>query len=128
VYHFTAPAATHPDITPESDRTGGESALYSFKGGTKDGENPYGNLVLSGTLLIGTTYNGGSGSAGTVFELAPPATTGGAWTETLLYNFAKGTEGISPYAGLVSGLNGALYGTTFSGGTIRDGTVFDLVL
>ena len=32
--------------------------------------------------LFGTTYVGGASGVGTVFELSPPATAGGAWTET----------------------------------------------
>ena len=43
--------------------------------------------------LYGTTASGGATGHGTVFELAPPPKTGGAWTETVLDSFAGGTDG-----------------------------------
>jgi uncharacterized repeat protein (TIGR03803 family) len=48
-------------------------------------------------------------------------------TETVLYNFAGGADGIQPIAGLIFGSKGALYGTTQQGGgTSNAGTVFKL--
>jgi uncharacterized repeat protein (TIGR03803 family) len=51
------------------DKTGAESVLYSFTGGS-DGASPSGGLILdkAGTLY-GTTVLGGSGGAGTVFKV-----------------------------------------------------------
>jgi hypothetical protein len=54
--------------------------------------------------LYGTTSIGGdpncTGSfgegCGTIFQLAPPAVQGGSWTETILYRFVGGTDGIGP--------------------------------
>jgi uncharacterized repeat protein (TIGR03803 family) len=37
--------------------------------------------------LYGTAVFGGATSAGTVFQLTPPATEGDAWTETVLHTF-----------------------------------------
>ena len=49
-----------------------------------------------------------------------------AWTETVLYSFAGGSAGAGPfYGGLLADKRGALYGTTFGGGTA--GTVFKLM-
>jgi len=48
-----------------------------------------------------------------------------AQTETVLYSFNI-TDGELPYAGLVFGKNGSLYGTTVDGGTYSYGTVFEL--
>jgi uncharacterized repeat protein (TIGR03803 family) len=104
-----------------------ETVLYSFTGGV-DGSGPSASLVI-GTQgqLYGTTEYGGAESDGTVFELAPPASQGDAWTETVLYAFTgQSGDGINPRAGLVIGSNGALYGTTLSGGTSGVGTVFEL--
>lgn len=43
-----------------------------------------------------------------------------------LYGFAGPPDGSNPVAGLIIGPNGALYGTTNSGGTSNSGTVFSL--
>jgi len=87
--------------------------LYSFKGGD-DGAQPFAGLIeLNGTLYGTTAYGGtgcsGSSGCGTVFE----STTSGQ--ETVLYRFQGGKDGANPYASLVD-VNGALYGTTASGG------------
>jgi uncharacterized repeat protein (TIGR03803 family) len=62
-----------------------------------------------------------------VFELSP---SNGAWTEKILYSFT-GSNGCSPYAGLILDKKGNLYGTTYTGGgfgpcTNQCGTVFEL--
>jgi len=59
--------------------------------------------------LYGTTVNGGPRNAGTVYELLPPASPGGAWPELLLLSF-NGTDGDGPSVGLPMGPSGALYG------------------
>jgi uncharacterized repeat protein (TIGR03803 family) len=111
--------------------TGGswtETVLYSFKGGTTDGANPAAALILGSGDLYGTTYGGGTSSVGTVFQLAP-STTGGSWTETVLHSFGGTGDGAHPFAPLILGSNGDLYGTTaYGGGTSNDGTVFKIVL
>ena len=109
-----------------------EMVLYSFAAGGGDGHYPVGNLVAVASpfgptaSLYGTTYQGGAGNTGTVFKLTPPPSAGGAWTEAVLYNFASGSDGHSPLGGLVIDKTGALYGTTYQGGTHLAGTVFKL--
>ena len=50
-----------------------------------------------------------------------------AQTETLLHSFqSNGKDGTQPRAGLVRDTKGNLYGTTTSGGTYNNGTVFQL--
>jgi hypothetical protein len=44
----------------------------------------------------------------------------------VLYTFAGGNDGALPYSGVTIGANGALYGTTYSGGTAKLGTAFKL--
>jgi uncharacterized repeat protein (TIGR03803 family) len=60
--------------------------------------------------LYGTTSGGGASGAGTVYKLST------AGDETVLYSFKGGTDGVSPYAGVIPDAEGNLYGTTFFGG------------
>jgi uncharacterized repeat protein (TIGR03803 family) len=105
-----------------------ETVLYSF-GGTGDGAHPRASLILgSNGDLYGTTYGGGTPGGGTVFQLSPPASPGGSWTEAVLHSFGSTGGGNLPRASLIFGSNGDLYGTTLSGGASNDGTVFKIVL
>ncbi len=124
VYALTPPATTGGEWT--------ETVLHTFTGAS-DGSDPLGGVLIgSSGKLFGTTLNfGGSKSCpgydcGTVFMLQPPAAAGGAWTETILHSFGGGQEGAGPWAGLVMGKSGALYGTTAVDGTSNTGTVFEL--
>ena len=88
--------------------------------------------TITGTIsdatgaLYGTTANGGvDQNYGTAFKLTPPATPGGAWTQTVLYKFTGG-DGANPYAGLIADASGALYGAASGGGPYNAGTVFKL--
>jgi uncharacterized repeat protein (TIGR03803 family) len=100
-------------------KTGTESVLHSFAGGT-DGEYPWCTLLYRGGVLYGTTTQGGVGKAGTIFRFDVKS-----GTERVLYGFGGGDGGY-PYAGLIYE-DGALYGTTSGGGTYGYGTVFKLV-
>jgi uncharacterized repeat protein (TIGR03803 family) len=93
---------------------------------TLDG-TPGDNLLLnpSSGILYGTTL-AGTHEKGTVFQLTPPGTSGGAWTYTVLYTFT-GTNGQNPSV-LVPGSGGVLYGCTQVGGSSGNGTVFALTL
>ncbi len=114
-----------------------ESIPWSFGSGT-DGDLPAARLIMdSHGNLFGTTRTGGandnltSNLGGTVFELTPPATAGGSWTESVLWNFGAGTDGNQPKADLIMDTNGNLYGTTSRGGVFASpsdlgGTVFEL--
>jgi uncharacterized repeat protein (TIGR03803 family) len=44
----------------------------------------------------------------------------------VLYSFTGGSDGGSPYAGLIADSKGNLYGTTFQGGASKVGVVFEL--
>ena len=72
-----------------------EKVLHSFNSDGIDGFNPYGNLVLDAKgNLYGTTYVGGTGSVGTVFELSPNPD--GSWQETIILSLDY-THGGEPY-------------------------------
>lgn len=92
-----------------------ESTLYTFQG-KADGGSPYGGLSvgidgsLYGTTVDGTTGQNPKNNFGTVFRL----TTSGV--KTILHTF-DGTDGSGPQAGVLSELNGVLYGVTTEGGS-----------
>ena len=118
-----------PPASGETDWT--ESVLYSFQGGTGDGQKPLAGLVIDGAgNLYGTTFQGGLNDGGycrvgcgTVFQLAPPATAGGAWTETVIHYFFGG-QGSYPLSAPILDAKGNLYGTVRSGGATGAGMVY----
>lgn len=96
-------------------------SFYAFAGG--DGFYPA-DALLPGSdgKLYGTTVKGGEFAGGTVFGMNPD---GSAYQ--LLKSFgASATDGTDPRGGLVEGVDGALYGATYSGGASNAGTVFRL--
>ncbi|MGA8099705.1 MAG: choice-of-anchor tandem repeat GloVer-containing protein [Candidatus Cybelea sp.] len=58
--------------------------------------------------------------------LGPPGTRKATLTETVLYSFQGGTDGISPYYGSLIYRGGELYGTTSAGGHAGRGTAFKI--
>src|SRR5271166_1554595 len=48
------------------------------------------------------------------------------WNEKVLHSFGDGTDGATPYAGMIFDKNGNLYGVTVGGGGYGVGTVFEL--
>lgn len=104
------------ELTPE-DGAWRETLLHSFLGGGQDGLGPLSSLVLdkSGNLY-GTTQSGGSGSAGTVFELSPSA--GGNWNESFLVEFPDSQGNGNPPGNLARDGAGNLYGTTSAGNAV----------
>jgi len=103
-----------------------EKVVYSLQG-PPDGSSPQASLVAdSAGNLYGTTEVGGS-NYGAVFELSPPATAGGTWTEQVLHTFQNdSTDGTYPTGTLVFDKQGNLYGTTQEGGPSGTGTIFEL--
>jgi uncharacterized repeat protein (TIGR03803 family) len=114
-----------------------ESVLYSFcsNAGCSDGSNPYSNLTqASDGNLYGTTIQGGLAAdteqcpsgCGTVFKITPSGIL------NTVYSFcseAQCADGLAPYTTpLIEGSDGSLYGTTSSGGTHGNGTIFKFSL
>jgi uncharacterized repeat protein (TIGR03803 family) len=98
------------------------TTLHSFDG--TDGSEPLVGLVQANNgSFYGTTYSGGSKGDGTVFRIT---STG---TFTTLHSFcsqSKCADGQNPFAVLILGTDGNLYGTTLAGGAHGDGTVFKI--
>lgn len=105
----------------------GESVLYSFNGGS-GGDAPLGGLIHGPNgSFYGTAEAGGSAGQGIVYQLFPPSSVGGSWTETVLYSFQGGNDGSRPYSDLVRDSAGNLYGVTYYGGGVDDfGTLYEL--
>jgi uncharacterized repeat protein (TIGR03803 family) len=100
----------------------GFTILYNFIGGPIDGANPRAGMIQGADgLLYGTTANGGPVDRGTVFQIAPDGS-----GFTLLHSFTGTTAAANPYAGLIQGSDGTLYGTTANGGRVGHGTVFQM--
>jgi len=96
--------------------------LASFDG--SDGSQPLGSLIADANGdLFGTTSKGGSNSDGTVFEIVNTAT---GYASTPVFVSFTGTNGSDPESSLIADASGDLFGTTNSGGTANDGTVFEL--
>ena len=95
------------------------TTLYSFTG-SPDGARPSAGLTVDAAgNFYGTTQSGGASGCGpfgcgTVFKLTPSGS--GAYSETVIYRFASGSDGANPYAGLIADAPGNLYGTTLTGG------------
>jgi uncharacterized repeat protein (TIGR03803 family) len=100
--------------------SGAFARVMSFIGGA-DGDEPEAPLVqATNGNFYGTTYLGGTGSDGVVFEMS----VNGALSS--LYSFTNGQDGANPAGGLVQGSDGNLYGTAYTGGVNHDGVLFKM--
>ena len=112
---------------------------YQFTG-QSDGGYPLSPLFLDNRgAIYGASQEGGlhgkgcnqQFGCGTIFQLVPPATHGGAWTEHTLYEFKGASDGGNPSTMIMDG-TGTIYGTTTSGGIFNSncpsgcGVVFKL--
>jgi uncharacterized repeat protein (TIGR03803 family) len=115
--------------------SGSLTTLYNFcsQTGCTDGSVPHANLVLGtdGNFYSTTSEGGNAYQGGTVFKV----TSSGSLTT--LYSFctqALCPDGNSPESGLIQGVDGTFYGTTYGGGSyIYDstsgyGTVYELAV
>ena len=108
--------------------------LFSFPGNLSLGITPAAPLTFGPDgALYGTTQGGPAcfEGCGVVFRLAPPLnschTVLCPWSETVIYTFHGGTDGIEPQSsGVVFDPAGNMYGTTALGGANGKGVVYKL--
>ncbi|HLH78973.1 MAG TPA: choice-of-anchor tandem repeat GloVer-containing protein, partial [Chthonomonas sp.] len=92
--------------------------IHHFTGG-RDGATPVAGVIQGNDgALYGTASHGGAYGNGVVFKVNPDGS-----NFQVLHNFS-GNDGSSPYARVIQGSDGALYGTTLFGGVNGNGVVF----
>jgi uncharacterized repeat protein (TIGR03803 family) len=118
VFKLTPPASGAAQWT--------ETVLYEFDGGTNGGA-VFGSLTLGKNgALYGVAAAGGTGNAGDVFRLSPPAAGKTEWTHKIIYGFAGQPDGYDPWGAVIQDKDGTVYGTTTLGGANGLGMVFKL--
>jgi len=90
-----------------------ESILYSFQAGV-DASTPSGPLIFDAAGNLYGVAGGGAFGYGAVYKLTPSS--GGQWTESVVYSFTGGTDGGYPSGELALDGSGNLYGTASQGG------------
>ena len=129
LYGTTTEGGTQQQGTVFRLTTGGVlTTLHSFcsQSGCTDGASPNAGLVQAtdgnfyGTTLVGGDFTHCNFGCGTVFRITPSGVL------TTLHSFNR-SDGESPFAGLVQGTDGNLYGTTGGNAANYDlGTVFKI--
>jgi uncharacterized repeat protein (TIGR03803 family) len=111
------------------------SLLYAFPKnvdgtGNTLGAYPNGGLVISNTVIYGTTQDGGTFDQGVIFQIG---TNGTGITDLHIFSDFINTnklgtytnnDGVNPSAGLIMSGNRKLYGTAANGGNGGNGVVF----
>jgi uncharacterized repeat protein (TIGR03803 family) len=102
----------------------GVTVLHSFatlnNGTNQDGANPAAGLALSGSVLCGSTLNGGLKGAGALFYVAPDASSFKAFR-----SLSNAPDAGFPQGDLVASGN-SLFGTSYGGGASGVGTVYSV--
>jgi uncharacterized repeat protein (TIGR03803 family) len=94
------------------------AVVYAFGGGSDGAYALAGLLETTDGTFYGTTMQGGNRACGgrgcgTVFRMDPNGTV------SVVHAFPGGEDGAEPWAGLIAGGEGNLYGTTFRGGGLE---------
>jgi uncharacterized repeat protein (TIGR03803 family) len=120
-------SSTAFELSPNGSGGWNQATLHTFKGGLKDGIQPYGVPVFDGAgNLYGTTYSGGKKNLGTVWKSTPGTK---SLKEKALYSFVSNGPGWNPGPGVALDSAGNIYGTTLRGG-MKDGAgvIFELAV
>jgi uncharacterized repeat protein (TIGR03803 family) len=98
------------------------SVVHRFAGAPSDGRSPgYGALLIdSAGNFYGTTGEGGSADAGTVYKVDRNG------QSTVLYSFSGKSDGCEPLGSLAADEHGTLYGAASECGDFNKGTLFKI--
>jgi uncharacterized repeat protein (TIGR03803 family) len=97
--------------------------IQSFAAVGRGAKTPKGLAVDKVGNLYGSTWTGGPGGWGTIFELIPPSLFRSDWEMRVLSNVKNGPIGTGPFWSMIA-QNGDLYGATTSGGVRGGGTLY----
>jgi len=119
-------AGIQPGVAAQRTQTANIVNVVAFSAPPADlatpPKNVRGDMLLASDGNIYFTSSTGGNGYGTVSRLAPDGTI------SVVYAFTDGHDGYSPFAGVIQGTDGNLYGTTYYGGTNNQGSVFKLTL
>jgi uncharacterized repeat protein (TIGR03803 family) len=105
------------EMTPNGDGTWAYHVIHDFASTTTDGQFPDGSLVRDAAgNFYGVTSSGGAFNHGTVFRFS---FTGGAWQQSVLYDFPNCVQSCVRTGTLALDKAGNLYGA--SGGGVGEG-------
>ncbi|HUI83053.1 MAG TPA: choice-of-anchor tandem repeat GloVer-containing protein [Candidatus Binatia bacterium] len=108
------------ELTPSGGGNWSFSLLHSFSGAANCG--PWAALTMNAAGdLFGTTECDGADSAGNVFKLTHPA-----WTYSTVYDFTGGNDGRFPVSNVIFDAAGNMFGTASAGGTVGQGTIWEI--
>lgn len=100
------------------------TVLHTFMGSPYDGAHPFDGVVVDRGNVYGVAYGGGTNASGcyigcgTIFKLQKLSS---GWLYSTLYKFQGPPDGNYP-AGVVIGPDGSLYGATYGGGIVNQGS------
>ena len=107
-----------------------KTVLWNFQTWGSTGYVPSSELAIDNNgALYGVTWSGGDASChcGVLYQLVPPVTKGGAWTQLVLHAFTNtGNDGRLPNTPVVLSST-ASYGATSQGGLYDSGVVYQLI-
>ena len=110
----TGGCGTAFELSP-AGQTWNFTTLYSFAGPSNYNCGPWTSLTMdTAGNLYGTTFLGGAHQLGNVFRLS---NTPNGWVYTSLHDFTEGADGGQPISNVTIDTDGALYGTTWIGGS-----------